>query len=93
MSPLLSFLVHPLPPLLGPLCFVTAWTLVLLVLGNLWTTTRDGVETLKRLHQIPCANCQFFTGDYHLKCTVHPSEALSEAAISCLDYWPKEKRV
>jgi len=93
MPQILFFLIHTLQPLLGPLCFITAWALVFLVLGNLWTTTRDGVETLKQLHQIPCANCQFFTGDYHLKCTVHPSEALSEAAINCLDYWPKDRRV
>lgn len=93
MVQLLSLLIHSFQPLLVPLCFVTAWTLVFLVLRNLWTTTRDGIGTLKQLHQIPCANCQFFTGDYHLKCTVHPSEALSEAAINCLDYWPQDRRV
>jgi RNA polymerase subunit RPABC4/transcription elongation factor Spt4 len=38
------------------------------------------------MHQIPCANCQFFTRDYHLKCTVHPAQALTEEAIGCGDF-------
>ena len=46
----------------------------------------QGVAKLKRLHQIPCSNCAFFTGDYRLKCPVHPHEALSEEAIGCFDY-------
>jgi hypothetical protein len=47
---------------------------------------QDGIVRLKRLHQIPCTHCAFFTGDYRLKCTVHPCKALSEEAIDCLDY-------
>lgn len=37
---------------------------------------------------MPCSRCAFFTGSYHLKCTVHPCKALSEEAIGCLDYEP-----
>ncbi|WP_337906916.1 hypothetical protein [Iningainema tapete] len=51
-------------------------------------TARYGIATVKRLHQIKCADCQFFTGDYHLKCTVHPSFALTEEAINCSDFYP-----
>jgi hypothetical protein len=43
-------------------------------------------QYLKRLHQIPCDRCIFFTGEYNLKCTVHPSKALNEEAIGCSDY-------
>ena len=53
-------------------------------------------ETLSKLHQIPCARCAFFTRDYRLKCTVHPSKALTEEAINCLDYestWSLVKRL
>jgi len=46
----------------------------------------DGIAQLKRLHQIPCSRCAFFTGDYRLKCTAHPCKALSEQAIGCSDY-------
>jgi hypothetical protein len=38
------------------------------------------------MHQIPCAQCQYFSGNYLLKCPVHPQQALSEAAIGCPDF-------
>lgn len=49
---------------------------------------QDGIARLKRLHQIPCSRCAYFTGNYYLKCPVHPCKALSEEAINCLDYEP-----
>lgn len=76
-----------------PFCCFCVWTLMALFLWSLWVATRDGVKRLKRLHQIPCAHCQFFTGNYCLKCTVHPSIALSEAAIDCPDYQPTSPTV
>ncbi len=47
----------------------------------------------KRLHQIPCAKCQYFTGNHHLKCTVQPCFALTEEAINCLDFCPQDRPV
>ncbi|MEM8642066.1 MAG: hypothetical protein AAGG51_25125 [Cyanobacteria bacterium P01_G01_bin.54] len=47
---------------------------------------RDGIQQLHRLHRVPCTRCAFYTGEYRLKCTVNPYQALSEAAIGCLDY-------
>lgn len=47
---------------------------------------RQGVNHLKKLHQIPCAKCAYFTGDYRLKCPVNPMVALSEEAINCRDF-------
>ncbi len=55
---------------------------ILLVLKE----TRKNWAQLRRLHQIPCSNCLFFTGEYNLKCPVHPCKALSEQAIDCVDY-------
>jgi hypothetical protein len=46
---------------------------------------------LQRLNQIPCSNCLFFTGEYNLKCAVHPCKALSEEAIGCADYQMAKK--
>ncbi|MEO0375951.1 MAG: hypothetical protein AAF329_15265 [Cyanobacteria bacterium P01_A01_bin.17] len=69
-----------------PVCFITAWGFVFLMSWRLTAAVRAGVSTSARLHQIPCADCQFFTGDYHLKCTVHPDAALSERAIDCRDF-------
>lgn len=89
MFQLLYFLIHVIRPFLVPICFFCSWMFTIVIAWSLWTAVRDTVTTSKRLHQIPCANCQYFTGDYRLKCTVQPSIANSEAAIECLDYQPK----
>ncbi|MBD1998732.1 hypothetical protein H6F88_06180 [Oculatella sp. FACHB-28] len=85
---LTHWLVQVIQPILVPLCFVFAWSLILMAVWSVWTALQDGVANAKRMHQIPCANCQFFTGDYHLKCTVHPTMALTEEAIDCMDHQP-----
>ncbi|MCG6134191.1 MAG: hypothetical protein MET45_05945 [Nostoc sp. LLA-1] len=89
MLKLASFLIHGIQPLLVPICFVAAWSVLILFAWSLWSAARDGITTAKQMHQIPCANCQFFTDNYRLKCTVHPSTANTAEAINCLDYQPK----
>ncbi|NET38874.1 MAG: hypothetical protein F6K19_43980 [Cyanothece sp. SIO1E1] len=81
-------LIQVLRPILGPLCLICTWTFLVIGIWNILATVRASLVNAKRMHQIPCSNCQFFTGDYHLKCAVHPSKALSEAAINCPDYQP-----
>ena len=49
----------------------------------------EGWKHLRRLHQVPCSQCLYFTGDYNLKCTVRPCTALTENAIGCLDFEPE----
>lgn len=68
-------------------CFCT-WSLLGLFLWSLWKAAQDAAVRLRRLHQIPCNRCAFFTGDYRLKCTVHPVKALTEEALNCSDYEP-----
>jgi hypothetical protein len=80
------WLHHVIQPIMVPLCFVIAWGVTLLLFLNLWSLGQEGIQVTQRLHQIPCSNCRFFTGDYHLKCTVNPKSALTEAAIDCPDY-------
>ncbi|MHC5610753.1 MAG: hypothetical protein ACYTXA_06990 [Nostoc sp.] len=89
MFKLLFFLIHAIQPFLIPICFVVAWTVIILVVLNLWAAARDSVTTAKQMHQIPCTGCQFFTDNYRLKCTVRPSIANTEEAINCSDYQPK----
>jgi hypothetical protein len=84
-------LIQLIQPILVPLCFVIAWGLIGLGVWSVWSAIRDGVSKAKQMHRIPCANCQYFTGDYHLKCPVHPTEALSEDAIGCPDFDPQTK--
>ncbi|MBD2462328.1 hypothetical protein H6G89_14875 [Oscillatoria sp. FACHB-1407] len=88
MVALAHWLTQVLQPILVPLCFVFAWLVMLMVAWSIWSAVRDSFTNAKQMHRIPCANCQFFTNDYHLKCTVHPDTALSEEAVSCMDYEP-----
>jgi hypothetical protein len=76
-------------PLLVPICFICAWSLIILTAWSLWNAARDTVNAAKQMHQIPCANCQYSTDNYRLKCTVNPSLANTEEAIHCLDYQGK----
>ncbi|MUG94783.1 hypothetical protein F7734_21395 [Scytonema sp. UIC 10036] len=89
MPELLNSLFHAVQPFVVPICFLSAWSLTITVAWSLWTAARDSVSTAKQMHQIPCVGCQYFTNDYRLKCTVHPSIANTEEAITCLDYQPK----
>ena len=82
-------LLNAIQPFLVPICFLSAWALIILVGWSMWSAARDSVVVAKQMHQIPCSGCQFFTDDYRLKCTVNPSIANTEAAIECLDYQPK----
>ncbi|MBE9200222.1 MULTISPECIES: hypothetical protein [unclassified Nodularia (in: cyanobacteria)] len=89
MLRLIDFVIRGIQPLLVPICFIAAWTVIILLVWSLWVAARDSVSTAKQMHQIPCAKCQFFTDNYRLKCTVHPSTASTEEAINCCDYQPK----
>jgi hypothetical protein len=78
-----------------PLAYRVAYTLAI-VLGaiafgrSLWRSLSTDWHYVKKLHQIPCHRCVFFTGDYHLKCPVHPYKALNEEAIDCMDFRSRE---
>jgi hypothetical protein len=86
---LFSSVSQLIQPILVPLCFVFAWGIVGLVGWSLWSATRDSIKAAQRMHQIPCANCQFFTNTHYLKCPVHPSSAGTEEAVNCMDFEPK----
>ncbi|MCG9892160.1 MAG: hypothetical protein MH252_13925 [Thermosynechococcaceae cyanobacterium MS004] len=75
----------------------TGWQLMGILLGwgfigllslSLWALVRDALSTSRRMHQIPCPHCRFFTNSAALKCTVHPATAMSEEAIQCPDFSP-----
>jgi hypothetical protein len=83
---LLNVPIEATSSFLKPVCFVVAWLFIFLLIHSIWTTLKNAVNQATQMHKIPCTNCQFFTGTYQLKCTVHPSTALSEAAIACPDY-------
>ena len=88
MIQLIYYTIKTIQPFLVPICFVLAWTLVLMLIWSLWSAIRDTVTRAKKMHQIPCTNCQFFTNNYRMKCTVQPYIANTEKAIDCCDYRP-----
>lgn len=67
-------------------CLCCAWGFMAFLVWNLWHALQRGVRQLQQLHQVPCDRCLFCTGDYRLKCTVHPTIAFSEEAIDCPDF-------
>ena len=67
-------------------CAFCAWAILILSVSSIWITLKKGASHVKRLHQIPCHNCDFFTNDYRLKCTVNPMKACTEEAIGCHDF-------
>lgn len=71
------------------LCF-SVWTLIFVFLcWRLIAIAMQANNHLQQLHRIPCSKCDYFTGDYRLKCTVNPIVAMSEAAIDCRDFASK----
>lgn len=63
------------------------WTIVMsFIISRITKSLPKAIDHVKKMHQIPCANCAYFTGDYCLKCTLHPIEAMSEQAIACRDF-------
>ena len=87
---LIVSLIEIIKPLLIPLCLITAWVFILSLVVSLGTMIFDVVNRSKMMHQIPCSNCQYFTNDYRLKCSVNPFQANTEAAINCQDYQGRE---
>ncbi|HAZ49912.1 MAG TPA: hypothetical protein DDW76_37120 [Cyanobacteria bacterium UBA11369] len=41
---------------------------------------------IKPSNQVPCKNCQYFSGNFYLKCAVHPNTVLTKEASNCADY-------
>lgn len=74
--------------LLTIVCFAIAWLFILTLASTVYSAVKDTTARAKKMHQIPCSNCQFFTNNYRLKCTVQPMVANTEEAISCKDYCP-----
>lgn len=84
-----EFAVHAasfLKPVLLQLRFVGACSVLGILGWTLISFVTAAIAQAQKMHQIPCTKCRFFTGDYRLKCTVNPSLANTEQAISCPDY-------
>lgn len=72
--------------ILSILGLISTFSLLGIVGWSLGSVVKDTIEVAKTMHEIPCANCQYFTDDHRLKCTLHPKIANTEQAIDCSDY-------
>jgi hypothetical protein len=79
--------------LTAPVYSIFAWSFILLLIKSLWFLLRDTTSHVHQLHQIPCSHCRFFTDNHQLKCTVHPTIAMTESATDCSDYCPSRSPV
>ncbi|MDJ0902318.1 MAG: hypothetical protein QNJ55_26295 [Xenococcus sp. MO_188.B8] len=69
---------------------IVLWSIIgSLIIWGIFKKTKQGINYVKKLHQIPCSNCVYFTGDYRLKCTVDPIKAMTENALACKDFASK----
>jgi hypothetical protein len=76
-------------PSLYSIVFTACFSIISLRIAlSMLKSLNKGWKNLVRLHQIPCDRCAFFTGEFNLKCTVHPYKAFNEKSINCLDYEP-----
>lgn len=89
MLPLLKQILQDCEPILKPLYFIGSWLLFLMLISNIFRAIADTISRAKKMHQIPCSKCKYFTNNYRLKCTIKPNLANTEAAISCPDYCQK----
>ena len=83
---LLRHLLQAIAPFLTPICFLFAWLLLIITIWSCSSAIAEILARARQMHQIPCTKCQYFTNDYHLKCTIWPSVANTEQAIDCSDY-------
>ena len=88
MFEILYYSIKAIKPVLPYICFFCAWWFLLALGWSIFRALADAIARGKKMHSRPCSNCQYFTNDFRLKCTVQPSIANTERAIGCLDYHP-----
>ncbi|HIK33867.1 MAG TPA: hypothetical protein IGS17_12360 [Oscillatoriales cyanobacterium M59_W2019_021] len=72
--------------ILQVLCPIVILLLVAGLITAIFRAIEDATSRLKKLHQVPCNRCLYFSGCYQLKCAVHPDKALTEEALFCQDF-------
>ncbi|WP_107670632.1 hypothetical protein [Cyanothece sp. BG0011] len=90
MLSLIVRFIDMIQPLIIPLCFIIAWVFIFALGSSVIGTIVDVIKRSKKMHEIPCTHCQYFTNDHRLKCPVNPFQANTEEAINCKDYQMRE---
>mgnify|MGYP001795382443 FL=1 len=68
------------------LCPLALLILVIWFSREFFIAVRYWIFRKKHIDLIPCYRCIYYTGYEELKCTVNPCVALTQDAISCLDF-------
>lgn len=66
-----------------------AWGLFAVLILTIITVIVEVHKRSRKMHEIPCTDCRYFTGNFYLKCSVNPHIANTELAISCRDFQKK----
>lgn len=90
MLPIIRQFLQEYNSYLQPFYFVSAWLLLILLVVNLLKAISETWRRSQQMHEIPCSNCQYFTNDHRLKCTVQPNLANTDDAVNCPDFLPQE---
>ncbi len=85
---LIARLIVWIRPALPAVCFLFLWSTIALTAWSFFKNIRQGIASIQKMHQIPCANCSYATGSHLLKCSIAPYSAFSEEAIGCPDFEP-----
>lgn len=69
-----------------PVYFLCAWLFMAFLTLILIRGIKATMKRAKVMHNIPCVDCQYFTNDHRLKCTIQPRIANTELAKDCSDF-------
>jgi len=75
-----------------PIVSIMLLLIVSLRLPAVWKFARYRMLITASSRQVPCRRCQFFANNPYLNCALHPSAVLTEQALNCSDYYPRNTR-
>ena len=90
MLPIIKQFLENYSAYLQPLYFCGAWVLLGLLIVSGIRIIRNVVKNGQEMRKIPCTDCQYFTNDYRLKCTIQPNIANTQLAVDCPDFIKSE---
>lgn len=78
---------------LSPLCVIIVWTIVLIIYQKIRSIGDNKTQIKNDISQkVPCRKCCYFHNNHYLKCAVNPKDVLTEEAINCCEFSPKQEK-
>jgi hypothetical protein len=82
-------------PLAQPVSWGIVVSLVILSTGGLIyaciSNRKQHSFRVKLPSKVVCSRCRYFNDNHFLKCALHPVAVMTEQAVDCMDYCPKNK--